>query len=163
MSDRMTAVIEFPTFALELASIQTAVQEEGWDEQESYPDGTTWLTVHEAAWGELPTLEDALMNAGIAFDRRSDAKYEYDAEVRYFRPASDTTPPLDHTVSTLNDHVPVISLTDLEDLGRGRRLSVRAIRAHLGLPRDTVAQWARRHRRQFRRPIPAPKTAQTAS
>ncbi len=151
MPDRMAGTIVFPTFALELASIRDAVQAEGQsDERAALSDGTTEMTLYEAAWGAFPDLESALVKAGIAFDRHSDAKYEYNAEVRYFRPATEAEPAIDQTVQTLADHTLVVSLDDLQDLGRGRRLSMKAVRAHLGLPRDTVAQWTRRNRRRFR-------------
>jgi hypothetical protein len=39
----------------------------------------------EALGGAFPDLENFLVRHGIAFDRRSDAKYEYDAEIVFFR------------------------------------------------------------------------------
>ncbi|NMP24937.1 hypothetical protein [Sulfobacillus harzensis] len=153
MSDRMTAMIVVPTFALDLEPIREVLEADGpMDEQEALANGTTAMTLYEAPWGEFADLEAALVKAGIAFNRYSDAKYEYDAEVRYFRPSTDTEPELDRTVATLSDHTPVISLDTLQELGHGRRLSLKAIRAYLGLPRETVAMWARRHRRRFRNP-----------
>jgi hypothetical protein len=40
----------------------------------------------EATWGEFADLEEFLEEHGIPFDRYSDGKYEYDCEVKRFRP-----------------------------------------------------------------------------
>jgi len=41
---------------------------------------------YEAAWGRFAALEAFLAAHAIAFDRRTEAKYEYDAELVQFRP-----------------------------------------------------------------------------
>ncbi|MBN2579379.1 MAG: hypothetical protein JXB10_10340 [Pirellulales bacterium] len=40
----------------------------------------------EASWGEFADLEEFLQGHGIPFDRYSDGKYEYDCELKWFRP-----------------------------------------------------------------------------
>ena len=40
----------------------------------------------EAAWGEFPSLESLCRELGLAYNRHSSAKYEYDAEFVWFRP-----------------------------------------------------------------------------
>lgn len=40
----------------------------------------------EAAWGEFPELEAFCRGVGLSFVRRSEAKYEYDAEVIWSTP-----------------------------------------------------------------------------
>jgi hypothetical protein len=49
-------------------------------------DGLLRLSNDEAACGMFEELEEFLVRHGIAFDRRSDAKYGYDAESVSFRP-----------------------------------------------------------------------------
>ena len=48
--------------------------------------GTIRLHDCQASYGEFPELEAFLIANGIAFDRASEAKYEYDGEVLKFRP-----------------------------------------------------------------------------
>ncbi len=140
------ATIIVPTWALNRNAIQHALAQEGhFDARDDVGDGTMRLTQDQAAWGEFETLESALIKAGIAFDRLSDAKYEYDAEMRCFRPAAGVDGGLDVVVKTLQDHDPVISLSSLAQLAATEPLTLDAIRSYLALPRETVAEWAVRH------------------
>jgi hypothetical protein len=45
-----------------------------------------WLCDDQANYGEFRQLEAFLVGAGIAFDRRSNATFQFDAEVVQFRP-----------------------------------------------------------------------------
>jgi hypothetical protein len=144
MSDYMTATLVLPTFALDLVAIQEALDREGLPNEESRAsDGTATLIWAEAAYGEVPGVENALATLGIAFDRHSDAKYDYNAESRLFRP--DTESVCDATIYTLGDHQPVIPLANLEQLAKAGPLTIEAIRSYLGLPAQTVADWAARN------------------
>src|SRR5437870_810723 len=40
----------------------------------------------EALGGMFESLEEFLVEQGVAFDRHSDAKYEYDGEIVFYRP-----------------------------------------------------------------------------
>lgn len=146
MPDYMPATIIVPTFALSLKMIQTALQIEGpFDETVTRNDGTTALSLHQAGWGEFAVLEIGLVAADIAFDRQSDASDEYDAEVRYFRPDTATGAGLDIVRKTLHNHDPILSLSSLAQLAASEPLTLDAIRAYLGLPEETVAEWTARH------------------
>jgi hypothetical protein len=48
--------------------------------------GTLDLYDAEARYGQFEDIEEFLAKSGIAFDRHSDARYEYDAEEIKFRP-----------------------------------------------------------------------------
>jgi hypothetical protein len=100
MSDRMCAEIwlggKCPRSALEKAPFGGLVLD--WDN--SPFDDTSGETIladrdeeghlHfadvEAAYGEFPELESWAKEHGICFERRSEAKYEYDAQRTWFRP-----------------------------------------------------------------------------
>ncbi|MDI6824662.1 MAG: hypothetical protein QME87_09955 [Bacillota bacterium] len=42
----------------------------------------------DAPWGRFEELEEYLVQHGIPFDRHTEAKYEYDAVLRVFRPGA---------------------------------------------------------------------------
>jgi len=44
-----------------------------------------WLCDDQARWGQFEAMEEFLRSEGIAFNRRSDAKSEYDGELVMFR------------------------------------------------------------------------------
>ena len=90
-------------------------------------------------------MENALTTLGIAFDRHSDASYDYSAESRLFRPGTEQSAACDVTIYTLGNHRPEITLSQLEELAEAGPLTIEAIRTHLGLPSETVAQWATKH------------------
>jgi hypothetical protein len=104
MSDRMSAEIWIGGAVPKrlVPELCQAIQESGasndWSESNFAPetaedllgtvdgDGHLELMDHEARYGELPELEAFCREHGIAFDRQSDAKYEYSAELVRFRP-----------------------------------------------------------------------------
>ena len=47
--------------------------------------GVIRLYDHDASYGAFSSLEDWLREHGIAYDRQSDARYEYDGEAVFFR------------------------------------------------------------------------------
>ena len=49
-------------------------------------DSRIFLQYFEASNGEMPTVENWLVENRIAFDRYSDGRYEYNPEVRMYRP-----------------------------------------------------------------------------
>jgi len=63
--------------------LMEATQELGTAEN---PVQLLWLCDDEARWGEFDSLEEFLVQHGIAFTRRSAGKYEYDAELVEYRP-----------------------------------------------------------------------------
>ena len=102
MADYMTGTLILPTFALTLDPIAAIFYHEAeFDEQDDQPNGTTMVIQHEAPYGEFPEPETALVAAGVAFDRHSDAKWDHNGEWRYFRPATSDTPGCDSIVNTL--------------------------------------------------------------
>lgn len=76
--------------------------------------GTLHLGDFEVAWGRFPDLEDFLVENRISFDRRSDAKYEYDAELVRYR-AGMKQPQVCYT---LQDKIPVVPVRDLKGVRR---------------------------------------------
>lgn len=72
--------------------------------------GTLHLADIEASWGHFDVLEDFLATNGIAFDRRSEGKYEFDPELVQYRPRM-KQPLLRYTH---HDHEPVVALRDLK-------------------------------------------------
>lgn len=146
MSDCMTVTLEFPTFALGLVAVQEALHREGSPNQEiPHPDDTTTLVWEELPWGEARDVEETLKTLGIAFDRHSDAKYEYNAESRMFRPATDGVPMQDVTVYAISNRQVVATLVDLAEWAKAGPLTIEAIRSHMGLPSETVVEWASKH------------------
>ena len=53
---------------------------------EALEGGLLVLTDHERSWGALSDLEPLLQKKGIAYDVHVEGKYEYDGELRRFRP-----------------------------------------------------------------------------
>jgi hypothetical protein len=66
----------------------------------------------EARYGEFDELEPFLIRHGIAFDRRTDAKYEYDGVLVQFRPGMEEP----HVGTATQDGEPVVPKTDLEPI-----------------------------------------------
>ena len=77
-------------------------------------DGLLRLSNDEAAYGMFEELEKFLVRYGIAFDRRSDAKYGYDAEDVSFRPG------MKKPVVCLADQGgnPMVPLSDLKPIAK---------------------------------------------
>lgn len=149
MSDYMTATLVMPAFALGFGAVQDAMDREGRPNEEmTHADETTTLVWAEAAWGEVSDLESTLKSLGIAFDRHSDANYDYNAESRLFRPGTEQSAACDVTIYTLGNHRPVITLFQLEELAEAGPLTIEVIRTHLGLTAQTVADWAARNERR---------------
>jgi hypothetical protein len=65
----------------------------------------------EANWGQFEGLEEFLVQQGIAFDRYSEAKHQYDAERVWFRPGMRDP----ETIITDGSHNPIVGLTVLEE------------------------------------------------
>ena len=64
---------------------------------------------NEAPWGEFEQLEHFLREHGIAYDRLSDPKYEYMAQVAMFRPGQDLV-----ELPTNPQHRPIVLADELE-------------------------------------------------
>ncbi len=70
MSDYMTATLVLPTFALDLVAIQEALDREGRPNEKSRAsDGTATLIWAEAAYGEVPGVENAWDSVRSPFGR----------------------------------------------------------------------------------------------
>ncbi|POB12188.1 hypothetical protein [Sulfobacillus sp. hq2] len=145
MSDRMVVTITVPSWALEIPAVAALLQDDPPEDMIPNPDGTTDLFQSEAPWGEWPALESLLITAGIAFDRHSDGKYEYDPETRFFRPAAADVPVCDATVLTLANGEPVVALATFKTLAQAGPLTVDAITQALGIPALSVAAWGQAH------------------
>jgi hypothetical protein len=147
MADYMPASLTLPTWAIAHPAVATAIQTEGPDSAVPLPDGTSRLDWESAPYGQLATLESCLKRYGIAFDAHGDGRYDYNAENRYFRPAEPGIPALDSAVytSAFNDE-PMIPLSQLARVQRENgRLTLKGVRAFLGLPTESLAAWAGRH------------------
>lgn len=72
-------------------------------------DGILCFCDDQARYGEFETLEATLAKLGIAFDRESEGKYEYDPEIRHFRPGE-----MDEVHCTDHEGVPIIHPADVE-------------------------------------------------
>lgn len=78
----------------------------------------------QASYGQFTDLEDFLQDEGISFDRHSDAHYEYDGEIRYWRPGMVTADSIPATQGG-DALIRVDLLTDLiEKLGNLERVHV---------------------------------------
>ena len=103
MSERFSAVIKIggKVQAADVQELIEAINSEGigieWDEShfepgsaadllEALEGGFLVLTDHERSWGALDELEPLLQAKGIAYDVQVAGKYEYNAELRRFRP-----------------------------------------------------------------------------
>ena len=131
MSDRMTAEIAIGgTLRAELVDpLIAAIKAEGvnlWDDsgfdattaeelveaakEEDGRPGTLRLVEYEAIGGQLHELERFLVQNGLAFDRFSDSKYEFDCERTQFRPGMAEP----YTRPALKNQEPVVTLDSLE-------------------------------------------------
>jgi hypothetical protein len=103
MSERFSTVIRIggKIQAADVQELIEAINSEGigieWDEShfepgsaadllEALDGGFLVLTDHERSWGALDELEPLLQAKGIAYDVNVEGKYEYNAELRRFRP-----------------------------------------------------------------------------
>ena len=145
MSDRMAVTITVPSWALDVPSVARLLKEDPAEDFIDNLDGTTGVFQSEAAWGEWPALESLLITEGIAFDRHSDGKYEYDPETRFFRPAAGDLPACDVVVLTLANGEPVVPLDTLKALAQAGPLTVDTITEALGIPALSVADWGIAH------------------
>lgn len=137
MPDCMWAKIEVPVIALNIEAVATAVREAGPETREIDNDGTVSFEDGQASWGRFEDLEKALEELGIAYDRRSAGKYEYDPEIRVFRPGT-----VDKTLLTDSSNDPMVFARDLSDaVGQGLD-AVRALLAEKSLPEQSVGVWA---------------------
>jgi hypothetical protein len=83
--------------------------------------------MYDAEMGEFPWLEQALADAGVAFDRHSDARFEYNAEWRYNRPPMGDAPAFDQTCRALSDSSPAIEVDTLAWMARQGWLRMKTI------------------------------------
>jgi hypothetical protein len=60
--------------------------------EDSVVDGIFTLVSYEARWGEFEEIEEALVAAGITFDRETAPDYGNPAFTMYFRPGITPTP-----------------------------------------------------------------------
>ena len=95
MADRMAAHITFPEWALENSDIREEVEnyfgiEDEWESNVYYSRENGLLTLgdYEVSWGEFEDLEDALKENKVAYDRWTDAKYDFRGETVFYRPGS---------------------------------------------------------------------------
>src|SRR4051812_16084933 len=107
MSERMTAeiLIGGPVDASLVARVIDKIVAQGvvvgWEEepfcadsaaellalaQKSEQAGLLHFVDHQATWGAFAELEAFLCRHGIAFDRSTEAKFEYEGELVQFRP-----------------------------------------------------------------------------
>jgi hypothetical protein len=93
-------------------------------------DGLLRLSNDEAAYGMFEELEEFLVKHGIAFDRRSEAGYGYDAENVSFRPG------MKKPVVCFADQGgnPMVPIGDLKPL-------VGSLRRLVKVPPATVKEW----------------------
>lgn len=60
--------------------------------EDSVVDGISTLVSYEARWGEFEEIEEALVDAGIPFDRETVADYGNPGFTMYYRPGITKTP-----------------------------------------------------------------------
>ena len=87
-------------------------------------DGVLLLCLYDdqARWGEFAELETFLREHGLAFERLSDAKYEYSAQVASFRPKTGLV-----ELTTDPQHRPIVLAEELEPLGMSLSRVIRQI------------------------------------
>jgi hypothetical protein len=78
------------------------------------------LADHEATWGSFDLLEAFLVNHGIAFDRQSEGKFGFDAELVQYRPGMKK--PLVRMTSQNNK--PVIEVRALLPIKKAMRMNM---------------------------------------
>jgi hypothetical protein len=76
--------------------------------------GVLTVTDAEANYGEMPELEGFCRAHDIAFDRRSDARYEYDGECVLFRPG--TAGESDHWFHASQDGNPLVPAEEVQKI-----------------------------------------------
>jgi hypothetical protein len=76
-------------------------------------DGLYFFGNPNARYGEFPDLEELLIDKGIPFDRNSEAKYEFEAEIRKYRPPVGKSGGCDVFLSTNNNGHPVVYADDV--------------------------------------------------
>lgn len=154
MADRMYAEINIPAILI-VGDVAEAVKSEfSIDDDElrgiisTSKNGVASFSQEEIAWGRFD-LEDELVDLSVPFDRHSAPKYEYQAETRAYRPASQCgRPEMDATVLTDNDGEPYITCKELFELfdrgedGISSRLAMKIAETapHLASP---LEDWAK--------------------
>lgn len=146
MSDRMWAQIRFPVRVCQIGAIVDLIEQRL---AEAEVEGDVFLgSDPETPWGKFDDLENKLIELGVAFDRRMEGKYEYDPQVRCFRPGKRG---MDRAVQTDQGGDAVVYIRDLEEMARHGVVSIREIKRRFGPPRETIAEWAERHGGHLRR------------
>lgn len=121
MADRMYAVIHIPTRFI-VGNITKEIKEEfDLDDEDleeiiaSAENGVAEFSAEEVAWGKFNTLEEALIEEGVPFNRHSDGKYEFGPETRIYRPATISgQPEIDLIRMENNGGEPYMLCKDLE-------------------------------------------------
>lgn len=153
MSDTFYGVIRFPTMAADDPAIAHEIggilaQGEGVRNPPSSifhdaPTGVSTLEDPHALHGQFADVEALLVARGWAFDRHSEARYEYDEVTRMFRPPGpDGSGGVDCTVLTDREGRTLVRLRDLEAwLREGPLTTIAPVYDRLGLPTTTVEAW----------------------
>jgi len=94
----------------------------------------------------LTAVETERVRLGIAFEYFVEASGDT-CERRVFRPTTATCTGQDTTLPVTPGDEPVLILSDWNGIAAvpGTAAAYADVVAHLGLPRDTVAEWAVRH------------------
>ena len=93
MADYYGATLSVPAHLITpeiKAMIDEYIQEH--ETEDSVVDGIFTLVSYEARWGEFEEIEEALVDAGIPFDRETGPDYGNPAFTMYFRPGITKTP-----------------------------------------------------------------------
>jgi len=93
MADYYGATLSVPAHLITpeiKAMIDEYIQEH--ETEDSVVDEIFTLVSYEARWGEFEEIEEALVDAGIPFDRETVADYGNPAFTMYFRPGITPTP-----------------------------------------------------------------------
>ena len=143
MADRLAAEIEIggTVSASLVAGLCAAINEDGlrleWDGGDFHPrtaqdlldaaeGGVLTLCDDQASWGSFPVLEGFLAEHYIGFTRTTEAKYEYDAEIIWFRSGAEgiqtrLTTQDQHVVVQRDELLPVLDALRRQDMASARR------------------------------------------
>ena len=113
MSDRFWGEIAFPLVLMDKEIEEIIETETTGDSNIDKTDDLYFFGDPDAKYGEFEELEELLVNKGIPFDRHSEAKYEYEAETRKYRPPVGESGGCDVVINTNQDGHPVVYADDV--------------------------------------------------
>lgn len=155
--DEIYGAIRLPSAALRIREVLETALSDVWSDfsdAAQQDDGTVILTEPQASGGEFQRLETVLRRLRIAFDRHTDGRDEYSAEITFYRPDQrgrrrTTTMTSDNDTPMGHEYVPVDLIRKMA--GKGTVLNIEALLRRAGVPDQSIGAWAYANRERLER------------